>query len=357
MSSTDKIALNKLLTVLARQGGSDLHLTVGSPPVIRKDGQLMQLESEEITTINFLEELISSFLNEREKKLLEKRSELTLTKSFSKGLRCRVYIYRQKGHYSLAFRYIPLCSKKISDLNLPEHLERTVRKKEGLIIVAGMYDSGKSTTIAAILNTLNELGPSRYINTLEKPIEYLFSNNHCIIEQREVGQDISSYAQGLELVLEGDIDMVVLDRISEGQSVKKIFSILEAGKTVILTIDSFSSESALSRLISLCEEEDLEWSRQLLADRLLCVLNQKLLSRLGGGRALVYEYLVNDDQIALAISSGELDRIPGFLRNATEFDMISMEQSLAKLVQKGEIKMDQALEEANDKHYLRTLLR
>lgn len=357
MKSTDNITLNKLLTIVARQGASDLHLTIGAPPVIRKDGHLIQLADEEIITVNFLGRILDAILSDDDRKQLELKNELIITKTFNKILRCRVHVYQQKSHYSLAFRYIPLRSGKLSDAGLPSYLEKAARFKHGMIIIAGIYDSGRSTTLAAILNTLNELGPPRYINTLESPVEYLFANNKCIIEQREIGKDVVSYAQGLNMVLQEDIDIVAMDRLSDQRAAKKMLEVLEAGRSVILVVNASSAINGLNRIFSFFDQRDAAWARQVVGAHLLCVLTQKLIFKIGGGRILVYEFLANAGLVPSFINSGNLERISSLLRNAAEFDMISIEKSLAALVKKGEVKLEDALIEANDKDYLKSLVR
>jgi Tfp pilus assembly pilus retraction ATPase PilT len=240
---------------------------------------------------------------------------------------------------------------------MPPYLEKSARLKQGLIIISGVYDSGKSTSLAAVLNTLNELGPARYINTLESPVEHLFANNKCIIEQREIGRDVASYSHGLGLALEGDIDMVGLDKLTGARPAKKMLEVLEAGRSVILTIDASSVTNALNKIFSFLEGTDGVWARQTLAQHLLCALGQKLVSKIGGGRVLVYEFLVNSGMVSSFIAADHLERIENLLKNAKEFDMVSLEKGMAQLVQEGKVKLEEALMEANDKEYLKSLLR
>ena len=357
MQSTDNITLNRLLTTIARQNASDLHLTIGSPPVIRREGELFQLDDEEIITVNFLERVVDGVLDERNKKILADKKEVTLTKTFNKIIRCRVRVYKQKDYYSLSFRYIPLVTKKIKDLSLPPHLETLVQKKNGLIIITGVYDSGKSTTVAAIINTLNELGPPRYINILEASIEHMFANNKCIVEQREVGRDVASYLQGLKLALDGDIDIVVIDSVPTSAVAKEILEVLEAGRTVILSIEASSSINALAKLLSLVDASERVWAQKVLANRLLCVLMQKLVHRIGGGRSLVYEFLANIGLSTSFIATGKLDQLNSVLRNNQELGIRPLERSLADLVVRGDLRLEGALLEANDKDYLKALVR
>jgi twitching motility protein PilT len=357
MQTTDNITLNRLLTNVAKEEASDLHLTVGAPPVVRKEGALYQMENEEVVTVNFLDRIIESFLTETDRAQLEREREMVLTHTFNKVLRFRIHLYKQKGHFSLIFRYIPLMTKNVSGLGLPAYLERIVCDMQGLIVVTGTLDSGKSTTLAAIINTINESGPPRYITTLEKPIEHIYANNKCIIEQREVGRDIASYEQGLNLVLEEDIDTVVLDRLQSGSVMKKALEVLAAGRTVVVTVEASFVIHALAQLFNFIDANDLAWGRQIIAHHLRCMLLQKLVHKIGGGRMLAYEFVVNAGMVQSVIASGHFDRLDTVVKGMHENDMITLEESLANLVQKGEVKLEEALMEARDRNYLKSLLR
>lgn len=357
MESTDNITLNRLLTTVARQGASDLHLTVGAPPVIRKEGVLYQLDTEEIISVHFLDRVIGGLLEEQQKAELEKEKEVTFMQTFNKIQRFRVTLYKQKGNFAMALRFVPLMNKKVADLGLPQYLEQAIRYKTGLILICGAYDSGKSTTAAAVINTLNEEGPPRYITTLEQPVEYLFANNKCIIEQREIGRDVISYAQGLKLAVEADIDMVFIDRIVEERAAKRFFEVLEAGRSVLSTLTATSSINALNKLVSFISPSEQAWVYKVLANRLQCIVLQKLVHKMGGGRALAYEFLPNLGMVQSSIQGGALERLDTVLKTSKEAETTPIEESLARLVQKGEVKLDEALLEAPDKIYLKRLLR
>ena len=357
MPATDTITLNRLLTTVARQGASDLHLTLGAPPVLRKDGALFGLENEEIVTVSFLERMMESFIPEEERHNLEEKQELLIVRTFNKVLRFRVHVYRQRGNFTIAFHYIPLINKKITELGLSSFLEKVICDKTGLFIITGAYDSGKSTTLAAIINTLNEFENPRYITTLERPIEYIYANNKCIIEQREVGKDVASYIQGLRAIIDNDIDMVVLDRVEGSTVMKKVLEVLEAGKTVIIILESTNTSHTIQYIFDLLRGEETIWARKVLAAHLQCVLLQKLVRKIGGGRALAFELLINVGMVPSIIASGNLDRIGGVFKGSKESDTISLDETLARLVKMGEVKLEEALLESGDRNYLKSLLR
>jgi twitching motility protein PilT len=357
MPATDNINLNRLLTTVARQGASDLHLTLGAPPVLRKDGALFPLENEEIVTGGFLDRMMESFVSEEDRHNLEGKQEMLIVRAFNKILRFRVHVYRQKGNYTITFHYIPLVNKKLTELGLSPFLEKVICDKTGLFIITGAYDSGKSTTLAAIINTLNEFEKPRYITTLERPIEYIYANNKCLIEQREVGKDVASYTQGLRAIIDNDIDMVVLDRIEGSGVMKKVLEVLEAGKTVIIILDASYTSHAIQYIFDLLQTQETIWARKVLAAHLQCILLQKLVHKIGGGRAMAFELLINAGMVPSIIASGNLDRLEGVFRGARESDTISLDETLARLVKTGEVKLDEALLESGDRNYLKSLLR
>lgn len=357
MQSSDTITLNRILTTVAKEGASGVHCTVGSPPVMRKEGALSIMDDESAVTAEWIERVIGSFLSERDRITLEKEGEAAFVETFNKMLRFRVHVYRQKGVYSLAFRYIPQCGESITDLHLPSYLDRTVREKTGLTIISGIHDSGKSTTTTAIINTLNKNGPPRYIMTLESPIERLFASNVCIIEQREVGKDVASYSQGLQLALTGDIDMVFLDRIINERVVMRLLELLEIGKSALVVMNASSTVGALINFLSRVPPDETVRARRIMSLHLLSVLSQKLIHRLGGGRALVYEFLPNTELVPHMISAGNLEQVRSMLYNLKVDDAMPFERGLARLVESGEIRLDDALAEAEHPEMVKQMIR
>ncbi|MBI4359920.1 MAG: Flp pilus assembly complex ATPase component TadA [Candidatus Jacksonbacteria bacterium] len=357
MESTDTIALNRVLTTVARESGSGVHYTVGSPPVMRKEGSLFVMGDEPAVTNEWIERVLSSFMREDGIARIEKEGEAVVVETFNKILRFRVHVYRQKGFYSLSFRYIPPCSDTITDLHLPAYLGATVQEKTGLTIVSGIHDSGKSTTITAIINTMNKNGPPRYIMTLEDPIERLFSSNVCVIEQREVGKDAASYNQGLKLAISGDIDTVVLSRVAGDKVVMRLFELLEVGKSAIISINSSSTTGALINLLARVPADEMRRARSILSARLLSVLSQKLLHKIGGGRILAYEFLPNTELVPHMIGAGNLDQVRSMLYNLKVDDATPFERSLARLVESGDIHLDDALSEAEHPEMVKQLMR
>ena len=208
-----------------------------------------------------------------------------------------------------------------------------------------------------LINTLNELGPPRYITTIESPIERLYANNKCIIEQFEVGKDVSSYVQGLKRAQTNDIDVVVLDALNDSKTVRCMLDTLETGATVIAILNAPSTVDAVAKVLSFLEPIESIRARAVFASHLLCVLAQRLVHKIGGGRTLAYEFLPNKEIVPKVLASGTMDQLSHILRNMRAFDATPIEKSLASLVQEGAIRLEDALFETADPNFLKELLR
>ena len=357
MPIIDNLTLNRLLVRTAESKATDLLLSIGAPPVMRLEGKLIVLEDEPVLTASFLERLVYSILTSEQKEKFEKKKQISFAATFKKYLRFKVNVYLQRGYLSALFNYVPAVNEDLTQLGLPQELESFVSASRGLILITGTADSGKSTTVASILNTLNNKGPARHIITIENIIENLFINNRCILEQREVGRDTSSIVQGLKFANQEEVDIVVVFDFDEQNIVKAGLEILESGKILIAVLNSYSTIDALYRIEALFKEQGIGWVRNLLSNYLLCVINQRLIPGLAGGRKLAYEFLVNTGLIKSLILNGTFNKISTFLHTTKEYNIISLDKSLANLVKKGEAHLQDALAEAQDQEAFKGYLR
>lgn len=357
MPIIDNLTLNRLLTRVAKSQATNLLLSIGAPPIMRLEGKLIALEDEQVLTASFLERLVYSILTPEQKEEFEKKKQISFAATFKKYLRFKVNIYLQRGYLSALFNYVPAVNEDLSQLGLPPELENFVSSGRGLILITGTADSGKSTTAVSILNTLNNKGPARHIITIENIIEHLFSNNRCILEQREVGRDTSSVVQGLKFSNQEEVDIVVVFDFADQNIIKAGFEILESGKILIAVLNSYSTIDALYRIDALFKEQGLDWVRNLLSNYLLCIINQRLIPSIGGGRKLAYEFLVNTGLVKSLILNGTFSKISTFLQTTKEYNIISLDKSLANLVKKGEVHLQDALEEARDPEVFKGYLR
>ena len=336
------IFINRLLAETAKRKASSLHLTVGSLPKIRIDNQLVDLEKEDtIISSETIDKFIKTFLEEEEKKMLAANRELVTVKTFAGNFRFRVSIIYQKNLLSLSFYYIPDIISGLRELNLSPVLDKIKNNQSGLCIVAGPHRTGKTTTVAAILEDINK-NLAKNIVTLENPIEYLFVNKKSIIEQRQIGQDVRSVVDGLNRCLQEDVDIVYVDIVREDEFkiiAPLILDLASGNALVIWEINADSSVDAVEKVLEAAKQTlSAEAARYSLSDVLLGVFVQKLVPHRGGGLIPVMEIMLNNASVKSLIREGKIYQIASVLQTSLREGMINMEKSFAELVSQGEVK-------------------
>ncbi len=330
--------------MVAQKAASSLHLTVGSPPTIRADNELIVIEGEDIVSGELINKIINSLVDEDENKKLEKDKEAVLVKELAGSFRFRINIFYQKNLPSLSFHYISDTIKNISDLKLPKVLNNLVKLNSGLFIIAGPFRSGKTATAIALIEEINR-NYKRNIITIEDPIEYLFIGKKSIIAQRQVGRDVISVEQGLRYSLEEDADLIYAGEIKkEFESAMPLILELAAGNSlVILEINADSSVRAIEKILnSLAGKISAEAARYSLADVLIGVIVQRLIPRRGGGLVMVPEILLASSAVKSLIREGKIYQLDSVIQTSRKEGMISMEKSIDELVKVGEIKEEDA---------------
>lgn len=346
METQKELYLDRILSQVAEQGASDLHLSAGNPPILRLHGKLVPLVEEPILNVEFLKAIVSSWLDEKMKVQLEKERELVFSFSWQNRIRFKIAIFYEGGHPSISLKLIPNYIRSFKELGLPEQLLTLVERKKGLVIVAGPFGSGKSTTIAAFLNYINT-NSAKHIITLEKPVEYLFVDNSSVIEQREIGRDTPSFQQGLKFILEEDADIVFVSDLEDEEALREVFNVVNSGRLVFGCLDADSSVKVLRKILGFFPGDE-EAIREELVISLEGIIVQKLLPRRGGGQVLALEILLPNTATKNLIRGGELTRLNGVLQTSRAEGMVSLDQSLADLVKKGEIVQEIAYEACND---------
>ncbi|PKL72503.1 hypothetical protein CVV26_01280 [Candidatus Kuenenbacteria bacterium HGW-Kuenenbacteria-1] len=354
MQTAQTIIFNKLLTTVVERRASDLHLTIGTPPALRIEGELIILEDQEILTPDFIKGVINSFLTLEQKEELEKNRQLIIAHSFDQKLRFKINIYYQKGFLGVTFRYISPIIKNFSDLGLPKSIENFLSLKKGLVVISGPFDSGKTTTLISIIETINKT-QKKNIFTLEKPIEYIFINDKSIIEQREVEKDVNSFADGLDLIVNEDVDIVVVSQVNDKEIFSKIFKLIEGGRLIFIFLEAEQTYQAIEKIINFFPFEEKEKIQTILANNLAGVINQKLISSLKGNRLLAYEILLNNLSVKNLIEEGKLKQLNSVLQLSQAEGMISMDRCLSQLVRNALISLEEALRYAIDMENLKTM--
>jgi len=336
------ILLNRLITEAAKKNASDLHLTIGSLPVMRVYNQLIVMEGENIITSEMVDKIIKLFISKEEEARLKKEKEIILVKSLGNNFRLRVNIIYQKTLLSLSFHYIPVRIKSLADLKIPLAIHNFLKLNFGFFAIAGPYNSGRTTTAASFIEEINKVN-SKHIITIEDPIEYLFINKKSIIEQRQVSRDVKSVAAGLEYCFEEDVDLVYLSEIRKefDQAIPLILELAAGNSLVILEINADSSTKAIEKILnSAATKLPQDAARYSLADVLLGVIVQRLLPRRGGGLILATEVLLANPAVKSLIREGKIHQLESVIQTSRGEGMISMGKSLEELIKNNEVRQE-----------------
>jgi twitching motility protein PilT len=332
-----------LLKIMIEKGASDLHLTTASPPRLRVDGKLVPLDHPPLTPVE-TKSLCYSILTDAQKHKFEEHSELDL--SFGvKGLsRFRGNVFMQRGAVAGAFRTIPFEIRTFKDLGLPEVMNELVKKPRGLILCTGPTGSGKSTTLAAMIDRINS---ERYehIITVEDPIEYLHGHKKCLINQREVNADTASFKDALKYVLRQDPDVVLIGEMRDLETIEAALTVSETGHLTLATLHTNSAVQTINRIIDVFPAHQQEQIRVQLSFVLEGVLSQQLIAKKSGkGRVLAVELLIPNPAIRNLIREDKVHQIYSTMQTGqTKFGMQTMNQSLIELYTKGHISYEDAI--------------
>jgi twitching motility protein PilT len=342
--------LDGLLARLIALGGSDMHLKIASPAMARVDGDLQPMEERLLTESDL--ETVLALVGERtpaKREAFYTTGELD-TAYLAEGLgRFRVNAYRQRGSISFAFRFIPKEIPSFERLGLPSGVARLAEAHRGLVLVTGATGSGKSTTLAALINAINR-SRKQHIVTIEDPIEFVHDDWGCIVNQREVGLDTESFLEALKRVLRQDPDVILIGELRDEESARAALQAAESGHYVLSTMHTIDAAETISRLVEFFPPAKQQMTRQILAGVLRGVVSQRLLPKVGVGRVAAVEVMVNTARIADLIRDGETDKIEEALEDGDFHDMQSFSQHLVELVLAGLVEQEIAGNAATNRH-------
>ena len=347
--------LTQLLKALIDQKGSDLHISPDTPPRLRIDGALLPLDVPALNPQESMQ-LCYSVLTDAQRKEFEETHEIDLSFSVKNLARFRANIYMQKGGVGGAFRVIPLTIHALKDLNLPPVVEKLCSLPRGLVLVTGPTGSGKSTTLAAIINHINETRQD-HILTIEDPVEFVHSHKQCLVNQREVGHDTLSFLRALKSALRQDPDVVLVGEMRDLETVALAVTTAETGHLVFATLHTNSCVSTLSRIIDVFPGEQQSQIRNQLASTLQATLSQTLLPSATGGRVMAMEVMIPNAAIRNLIREDKFNQIYSSMQSGQESTgMLTMNQSLLQLVERRQITPQLALEVSGEPQELEMLL-
>jgi twitching motility protein PilT len=356
MALGQQINVERILTRVAEYKASDLHLTVGSPPVLRVDGKLVTLSDEDVITPEFMDSIIEQITNEEQRAVLERERGVLFTFDFGNKARFKVNVFYQRGFPSASLRYIPAETKSTQELGLPPVVETFAKCKKGLVIISGSFGSGRTATLAALVNSINR-DRAEHIVTIENPVEYQFVNNKSIIEQREVGHDVPSFDLALKNLYQEDVNVVMISDLETPVVIEQALKVAESGRLVLTSMNTETSLQTVEKIVSSFPPDEQEQIRVLLSETLQGIVAQRLLPRIGGGTVVIAEVLTVTPAIRSVIRDGAIYQIQTILQTSREEGMVAFDRALADRVKTGEVLEDEAMKYAIDQNTFKLMLR
>ncbi len=325
-------SIDDLLAIMVDRNASDLHLTAGSPPVIRVNGRLERLPDYENLDGDETRDLVYRIVSTEQQKQLETKRQIDFSHSVPGLARFRVNAYFQRATIGAAFRMIPAEIKTLEQLNLPDRLYELAERPRGLVLVTGPTGSGKSTTLASLLDHVNRTR-HEHILTIEDPIEFLHWHRTCIVNQREIGPDATTFAEALRAALRQDPDVILVGEMRDLETIATALTAAETGHLVFATLHTQSAPQTIDRIIDVFPAEQQDQVRVQLSGTLQGIVTQNLVQTADGrGRVAALEILIPDDAVRNLIRTAKIEQIYSVMQTSTGRGMLTMEQSLADLV-------------------------
>jgi twitching motility protein PilT len=337
------LSIDTLLERVVAMGASDLHLTSGSKPAVRLNGRIELLDDLPELDPDIVRELVYRITTTEQQKHLEINRQLDLAHGVRGLARFRVNAYYQRESLAAAFRTIPDKIKSVEELGLPSSLHELTSKPRGLVVVTGPTGSGKSTTLASLIDEINRTR-SDHIITIEDPIEFLHSHKRCIVNQREVGHDATGFADALRGALRQDPDVILLGEMRDLETIATALTAAETGHLVFATLHTQSAPSTIDRIIDVFPAAQQDQVRMQLANSLQGIVTQTLMPKEdGSGRVAALEILFLDDAIRNLIRQGKIEQVYSYMQTGTRRGMQTMEQALSELVQRRVVSVHEAI--------------
>jgi twitching motility protein PilT len=349
------LKIEKLLEEVVKQDASDLHLTVGVPPMLRVDGSLKPIANTPPLTATEVEKLIFSVVDDVQKDILLKDMEVVFSFAFGDVARFRANAYHQKGNLALALRLIPNQIRSTEELGMPKTVDALTEYPRGLVLVTGPTGSGKSTTLAAMIDKINK-EKAMHIITVEDPIEYTHKNQKSIVEQREIHYDTRSFAAALRSILREDPDVVLIGEMRDLETIASAITIAETGHLVLATLHTNNAAQSVDRMIDVFPPHQQQQIRVQLSNILNAIVSQRLIPAIGGGRVVATEIMIANPAVRNIIREGKTHQLDAVIQTGAEEGMQTMDHNLATLVKSGKITLEEAKGYAIDTKELERLV-
>lgn len=355
LKSIEDVHIDELLELVVAHNASDLHMAVGLPPVIRVDGKLRKTKYEPFTA-QTSQRMIYDILLDEQIERFETELELDCAYQLQKIARFRVNVFKDRGTIAAALRLIPTKIPTTQELGLPAIAEDLARRPRGLLLVTGPTGSGKSTTLAAMVDQINR-ERAEHIITIEDPIEYLHTHKKCVINQRELGQDTHSFENALRVALREDPDCLLVGEMRDLTTIQLAITCAETGHLVMATLHTNNAAESVDRMIDVFPPDQQEQIRVQLSNNILAVMSQQLLPRAGQpGRIAAIEVMVASSAIRNLIRENKAHQITSIIQTSGEMGMVTMDQALRDLYQQSIITYEVAMQRAQNQEELKKLI-
>jgi twitching motility protein PilT len=350
-----KQELNDLIKTVFQEGASDLHLSEGKRPTIRVSGMLLPLAQRTPLLKEEMIGILSEMVSPENRDLFLKKKELDFSFGMENGERFRGNAFFQQGMISIALRLIPKKIRSFAELNLPEVLREFADKNQGFFLVVGPVGHGKTTTLAAMVESINE-SRAEHIITIEDPIEYVYEQKKSLIDQREVRVDTEDFATALRSMFREDIDVALIGEMRGAETIATAVTAAETGHLVLSTLHTNSAAQTISRIIDSFPGDQQNQIRIQLAGSLTGIFSQRLVPRISGGLVPAYELLINNNAVSNLIRENRIHEINSVIETSSQEGMVDMNRSLAELVSRGEISVENAYLFATDPRLLEKMI-
>lgn len=337
----EKLIDNYLNTAVEKEA-SDLHLIVGKSPLVRIDGELFELDGEPMLTPNSIKELVYSMLNQDQKDRFEAERELDLSYEDQSYRRYRVNLHFEKDNIGLVARVIPSTIPSMTELGMPSIVYNLARMRDGLFLFTGPTGCGKSTSLAAIIDLINEERTANII-TLEDPIEFIFKSKKSIIKQRQLGTDTLYFKTALRHILRQDPNVIMVGEMRDLETISSAITLAETGHLVLATLHTYSASQTIDRIIDIFPPHQQNQVRLQLSATLNGVISQRLLPKVGGGRVAMREILINTPAVANLIHENKISQLKTVIQTSANIGMVSTDQDVERLFKEGLISKEIAL--------------
>jgi twitching motility protein PilT len=346
--------MNELLELVFEQNASDLHLQVGQPPTLRLSGSMTPIDGPPLQPID-TEKLMLSITPDVHIQSTKLNGGADFGFAYMEKARFRVSVLKSKGNYGMVLRQIPNRMFGLRDIGMPDKIRELLYRPRGLILVTGPTGSGKSTTLASMINYVNE-NRDGHIITIEDPIEYYHNHKRCVVTQREVHVDVPSFSEAIRRALRQDPDIILVGEMRDLETIEAAISAAETGHLVFGTLHTNSAAKTVDRIVDAFPANMKDMIRTQLASSLVAVISQVLCKKIGGGRVAGYEIMVNTSSIASLIRENKTFRITSDIQTGANLGMITMDTHLMNLVNRELVSPDEVLEKAQDPVVMRDKL-